>query len=101
MTPAGARPAGCIMQLTVHPMMQPTRTAEPMGPSRQALAFLPPAGGPAVPTPAALRWFGVVGALVGAAVGTVWWGAAHLLPLPVAAVVAVAADAALTGLLHL
>jgi adenosylcobinamide-GDP ribazoletransferase len=72
-----------------------------MGAFRQALAFLTPVGGPAVPTPAALRWFGVVGALVGAAVGTVWWGAAHLLPLPVAAVVAVAADAALTGLLHL
>ena len=82
-------------------MMQPTTTAEGVGAFRQALAFLTPLGGSAVPTPAALRWFGIVGALVGATVGTVWWGAAQLLPLPVAAVVAVTADAALTGFLHL
>jgi adenosylcobinamide-GDP ribazoletransferase len=67
----------------------------------QAVAFLTPLGGAAVPTPAALPWFGVVGALVGAVVGTSWWAAAQWLPALVAAGVAVTADAAVTGMLHL
>lgn len=42
-----------------------------------------------------------MGALLGLALGGLWWGAAKLWPLPVAAVIVVAADLALTGMLHL
>lgn len=68
---------------------------------RRAIAFLTPVGGAAAPSPAAVAWFPVVGVLVGAAVGAVWWGAAQVWPPAVAAAVALAADLALTGLLHL
>ena len=43
----------------------------------------------------------MVGALVGLAVGGAWWGAGELWPPLVAAVLAVAVDAGLTGMLHL
>lgn len=69
---------------------------------RAALGFLTPFGPATPPGPGALRWFPVVGALVGAAVGAVWWGAARTFPgaaLPAA--LAVAADLAATGMLHL
>ncbi|MDQ6783732.1 MAG: adenosylcobinamide-GDP ribazoletransferase [Actinomycetota bacterium] len=52
------------------------------------------------PQPSTLRWFPVVGATVGLVVGTVWWGADRLWPPLVAAVLAVVADLATTGLLH-
>jgi adenosylcobinamide-GDP ribazoletransferase len=68
---------------------------------RRALGFLTPFGGSSMPTPGALPWFPVVGALIGAAVGATWWGAASIWPLPVAAALTVAADLALTGMLHL
>ncbi len=68
---------------------------------RRALAFLTPIGGARPPAPGALAWFGPIGALIGLALGAVWWGAAHLWPPPVAAAVVVAADLAVTGLLHL
>jgi adenosylcobinamide-GDP ribazoletransferase len=68
---------------------------------RRALAFLTPLGGAAAPSPSALSWFPVVGAALGLAVGAVWWGASELWPPVVAAAVAVAADLALTGMLHL
>lgn len=68
---------------------------------RAALSFLTVVGGPAAPDSRASAWFGVVGAVVGAVVGLAWWGAAELWPPLVAAVLAVAVDAALTGLLHL
>jgi adenosylcobinamide-GDP ribazoletransferase len=45
-------------------------------------------------------WFPLVGCLVGLAVGGVWRGAAEWWSLPVAAALAVAADLAITGLLH-
>lgn len=67
---------------------------------RRAVAFLTPLGGAAAPSPAALPWFPVVGALLGAAVGAVWWGADRLWPPAVAAALAVAADLVLTGALH-
>src|SRR5438270_6425182 len=69
--------------------------------ARQALAFLTPVGGAAVPSPEALPWFPVVGGGIGAALGGVWWIAGELWPPLVAAAVVVAADLALTGLLHL
>lgn len=68
---------------------------------RSALGFLTIVGGAAPPDRRAPAWFGPVGALVGLAVGGVWWGATELWPPLLAAVLAVGADAALTGMLHL
>jgi adenosylcobinamide-GDP ribazoletransferase len=68
---------------------------------RAALGFLTVFGGAAPPSRQALAWFGAVGALVGLVVGGAWWGAGELWPPLVAAVVAVAVDAAVTGMLHL
>jgi adenosylcobinamide-GDP ribazoletransferase len=68
---------------------------------RAALAFLTPLPGARVPTSRALRWFPLVGALIGIAVGGAWWAAAKIWPLPVAALIAVVVDLALTGMLHL
>lgn len=67
---------------------------------RRALAFLTPLGGAAAPSPAALNWFPLVGAMMGLALGGVWWAADRLWAAPVAAAVVVAADLALTGMLH-
>lgn len=46
-------------------------------------------------------WFAPVGAFVGLATGAIWAAAGELWPALVAAVLAVVADAALTGMLHL
>ena len=67
---------------------------------RRALSFLTPLGGATVPAPAALAWFPAVGAVLGLALGGVWWLADGLWAPPVAAAVVVAADLALTGMLH-
>jgi adenosylcobinamide-GDP ribazoletransferase len=68
---------------------------------RQALAFLTPFPGARRPTPAALRWFPVVGAGLGLLLGVLWWGSAKAFPWGVAALLLVLADLALTGLLHI
>ena len=68
--------------------------------ARSALGFLTVVGGARAPSPAALPWFPVVGAGLGATLGLVWVAAAHLWPAPVAAAVVIAVDLALTGLLH-
>jgi adenosylcobinamide-GDP ribazoletransferase len=68
---------------------------------RRAFSFLPVLGGAAVPNERTLTWFPVVGLVVGAAVGGAWWAAGRLWPPALAAVVAVAVDAVLTGGLHL
>ena len=67
---------------------------------RSALAFLTVLGGPRPLTPRALRWFPVIGALVGALVGGVWWAGDLVLSALLAAGLAVTADLTLTGLLH-
>ena len=67
---------------------------------RRALGFLTPLGGPSVPDRRTLGWFPVVGAAIGFALGAVWWGAERIWPAAVAAAIVVAADLALTGLLH-
>jgi adenosylcobinamide-GDP ribazoletransferase len=72
-----------------------------MSGARQALSFLTPIGGAATPSPQAFRWFPLVGAAIGAALGGIWWVAGEVWPPAVAAAVVVAADLALTGLLHL
>jgi len=68
---------------------------------RRAWSFLTPFGGAADPAPSALAWFPVVGALIGLAVGGIWWAARRGWAPPAAAAVAVIADAGLTGMLHL
>jgi adenosylcobinamide-GDP ribazoletransferase len=68
---------------------------------RRALSFLTPFGGPADPAPSALAWFPAVGALIGLAVGGIWWAARRGWAPPAAAAIALIADAALTGMLHL
>jgi adenosylcobinamide-GDP ribazoletransferase len=64
------------------------------------VGFLTPLGGASTPSTRALPWFPVVGALVGLGVGVVWDVGDELWPLVVAAALAVVADLALTGLLH-
>jgi adenosylcobinamide-GDP ribazoletransferase len=68
---------------------------------RAALGFLTVVGGAAPPDRRAAAWFGLVGAAVGLAVGAAWWAAGELWPPLLAAVLAVTADAVLTGMLHL
>lgn len=68
---------------------------------RAALAFLTVLGRAHAPEPSALRWFGPVGLALGLVLGALWWSAGEVLALPVAAGVVVAADLALTGMLHL
>jgi adenosylcobinamide-GDP ribazoletransferase len=68
---------------------------------RRALSFLTVLGRAAEPNERTLSWFPIVGIAVGAVVGSAWWVAGRVWPAAVAAVVAVAVDAALTGCLHL
>ncbi len=65
-----------------------------------ALAFLTPLGRAREPDRTTFDWFPLVGAALGAAVGLVWWGASEIWSPFVAAALAVAADVALTGALH-
>jgi adenosylcobinamide-GDP ribazoletransferase len=66
-----------------------------------AVAFLTVLGRGRAPDGRAVRWFPLVGALIGAVEGGAWWLAARLLPAGPAAVVVVAVDLAVTGMLHL
>jgi len=65
-----------------------------------ALAFLSVVGRSSPPTDRTFRWFPLAGALIGGVVAVVWWGAQEVWALPVAAALVVAADLAITGLLH-
>jgi adenosylcobinamide-GDP ribazoletransferase len=66
-----------------------------------ATAFLTVFGRGQRPTAAAVRWFPVVGALFGAALGVAWWLAEQAWPAPVAAAIVVVLDLGITGMLHL
>ncbi len=66
-----------------------------------ALGFLTVLGRSRPPTPRALTWFGPTGALLGAALGLLWWGTSNAWSPIVAAAIVVAADLAITGMLHL
>ncbi len=68
---------------------------------REAFAFLTVLGRSRTPTPRALRWFPVVGFAVGGVVGGAWWLLDRAFPVLVVAVLVVALDLALTGMLHL
>jgi len=65
-----------------------------------ALSLLTIVGRGAGAGPEAVGWFPVVGALLGAGLGVAWWGLDRLLPSLVAAGLVVAADLAITGMLH-
>jgi adenosylcobinamide-GDP ribazoletransferase len=66
-----------------------------------ALGFLTPIGPARRPGPSTPRWFPLVGAGVGAAVGAVWWAASRAWRGPlIPAGLALVADLALTGMLH-
>jgi adenosylcobinamide-GDP ribazoletransferase len=68
---------------------------------RAAVAFLTPLPfGGGAPDRRTLRWFPAVGAAIGALVGAAWWAGGEVLPVAVAAAVAVVADLVLTGALH-
>jgi adenosylcobinamide-GDP ribazoletransferase len=69
--------------------------------ARAAVSFLTPLGGARTPGPADLLWFPAVGAGLGAGLGGLWWAAGRAWPAPVGAAIVVAADLALTGLLHI
>jgi adenosylcobinamide-GDP ribazoletransferase len=68
---------------------------------RRALAFLTPVGRGGVPTPRTFDWFPLVGAIIGLAVGGVWWLADRAWAPIVGAGVTVVVDVVLTGGLHL
>ncbi len=66
-----------------------------------ALGFLTVVGRARTPTRRAVTWFGPTGALIGAVLGLVWWGASNVWPPAVAAALVVVADLAVTGMLHI
>lgn len=68
---------------------------------RQAVGFLTPLAGATAPSPAALRWFPLVGLGMGLTLGGVWWAGGRVWAPALAAAVVVSADLALTGMLHL
>jgi adenosylcobinamide-GDP ribazoletransferase len=74
----------------------------PFAPLAAAIGFLTslPTQSP-TPNRRAVPWFAPTGAAIGLLVGLTWWGADELWPPFLAAVIAVAADAVLTGMLHL
>jgi adenosylcobinamide-GDP ribazoletransferase len=80
---------------------EPRPRGNPVRGARQAVAFLTPLGGAATPSPAALVWFPVVGAGLGLLLGGLWYLTGRAWPSAVAATLVVAADLALTGLLHI
>src|SRR5208283_5219138 len=67
---------------------------------RGAASFLTVVGKGSSPDPRAFEWFPVIGALLGAALGTIWWAAGHAFPALAVAALVVGADLGLTGLLH-
>ncbi|WP_436794792.1 adenosylcobinamide-GDP ribazoletransferase [Actinospongicola halichondriae] len=65
-----------------------------------ALGFLTVVPGTHRPDERTLRWFPVVGALLGAILAAVWIGASAVFSPAVAAILVIAADLVLTGMLH-
>ena len=68
---------------------------------RAAVTLLTVFGRATAPTPQAWAWFPLVGAAIGALVGGAWWLADEAFPPLLAAALVVAADLAITGMLHL
>jgi adenosylcobinamide-GDP ribazoletransferase len=68
---------------------------------RSALAFLTPLGRARTPDAGTADWFPYAGAVIGLALGGLWWGAGRLWPGLVAAGIVIVADLAVTGMLHI
>ncbi|HYH48561.1 MAG TPA: bifunctional adenosylcobinamide kinase/adenosylcobinamide-phosphate guanylyltransferase [Acidimicrobiia bacterium] len=85
--------------LDPRPFAVPAETSVSGG-LRQALSFLTALGGAAAPSPAAFPFFPLVGALLGLVLGALWWTTEDALGPLAAAGLVVAADLALTGMLH-
>lgn len=68
---------------------------------RAALSFLTVVGRNRTPGPRTMDWFPVVGALMGLALGGLWWLLDRGFPAAVGAALVVAFDLGLTGMLHL
>jgi adenosylcobinamide-GDP ribazoletransferase len=66
-----------------------------------ALSLLTIFGRGREPTPGAWQWFPIVGAAIGALVGSVWWLSDWAFPPLIAAVLVVIADLIVTGMLHM
>lgn len=77
-----------------------SRLTNALGGLRAASSFLTPLGGAAAPGPEALWWFPAVGTACGLAVGAIWWLGGQIWSPAVAAAVAILADLAVTGMLH-
>jgi adenosylcobinamide-GDP ribazoletransferase len=69
--------------------------------ARGAIGLLTVVGGPSSADPRSVPWFPVVGGGLGAVLGVLWWALDQILPSSAAAAGVVAADLALTGMLHL
>jgi adenosylcobinamide-GDP ribazoletransferase len=67
---------------------------------RRALSFLTLFGRASAPNETTMAWFPLVGALLGSAIGVLWWLVAKAWPPLIAAAVVVVADLVLTGGLH-
>jgi adenosylcobinamide-GDP ribazoletransferase len=82
---------------------EPSRLADrrPLAGCRGALGLLTVLGGAGSLDPAMVVWFPLVGAALGAVLGALWLGARQVWPPALGALVVVAADGGLTGLLHL
>lgn len=73
----------------------------PRGGFRQALGFLTILGRDGgTPTPSSFCWFPLVGASIGGLLGFAWWALSLAFPMIVVAVLVVAGDLAVTGMLH-
>jgi len=68
---------------------------------RRAVAFLTVLGRFSAPNGSTVAWFPLAGVLIGLAVGGAWWAADSIWPPVVVGAVAVTADLAITGMLHL
>ena len=67
---------------------------------RGALSFLTAFGRARPPGPRTLDWFPLAGAVIGLALGALWWAANRVWSAQISAALVVAADLGATGLLH-
>lgn len=72
----------------------------PIANFRGALGFLTIFGGSAAPTASTMAWFPIVGSLIGAVLGGIWWASSQYWPPLVAATLVVVANLIITGALH-
>jgi adenosyl cobinamide kinase/adenosyl cobinamide phosphate guanylyltransferase/cobalamin synthase len=107
--PDTAPDAGQLSPATVPPATVPPGTVPPatvppgtvFGGARRAVGFLTAFGGATTPDTRTFWWFPATGGAIGAVLGTVWWATAKAWPQALAAVIVVALDLAITGMLHL